>query len=141
MKKFITLPAILFLLAACATAPQQTAFANSRFYDMPFDEAWEGVISFFTANGIQIRTIEKASGLIYAEQALSDPAFADCGSGGLAIDIENLTSFNIFVREDGGRTSVTVNADFKIIREFDRRRITVQCLSTGTLERLILDSI
>ena len=55
------------LLSGCATVPATYDFDSKKIYNNHKDFVWEGVMNFFAKNNIQIRTIEKASGLIYAE--------------------------------------------------------------------------
>jgi hypothetical protein len=127
--------------SSCATPPKQHAFDKSRLYATGKDAVWEDVISFFTGNNIQIKTIEKDSGVIYAERSGVDGIMADCGEAPLATEISRTGTLNVFVRPVGGKTQVTVNAEFRILRMFDNQTFTGACHSTGVLERSILDSI
>jgi len=128
-------------IASCATPPKQTSFDNSQTYDLSKDRVWESLLSFFTSNNIQIKTIEKDSGVIYAERSSVDRSMADCGEVPLAAEIARSGTLNVFVRPVGARTQVTVNSEFKVIRMFDNQTFTAPCNSTGLLERSILESI
>lgn len=139
--RFLSLAA-LSVLAACGTPPKVTAFKNSETFALTKDQAWENLLVYFTSNNVQIKTIEKDSGVIYAERAGIDQTFADCGQGGLAVEVSRSGTLNVFVRAIGkDRTQVTVNTDFKVMRQFDGRPLVADCKSTGMLERGILQSL
>jgi len=129
------------LLGGCATPPKATNFEKSKTYSISKDMIWEKLISFFTSNNIQIKTIEKDSGVIYAERANADQSFADCGQPGLAAEMARPATLNVFVRTTGDKTEVTVNTQFTSIRIFDGRTMTAPCHSTGLLERQLLSSL
>lgn len=128
-------------LTSCATPPKKVNFDNSRTYASSKDAVWEAVISFFTKNNIQIKTIEKDSGVLYAERSSVDESMADCGDFPLAPEIERSGTLNVFVRHLQSGTEVTVNTEFKDVRIFDNKTFTNSCNSTGLLEKNILDSI
>lgn len=129
-------------LTGCGTPPKSYSFDRSKTYPISKDEAWERLLGYFTSNNIQIKTIEKDSGVIYAERAVVDAAIADCGDGGLAVDVARSGGLNVFVRSISAReTQVSVNSDYKITRMFDGQVIIGQCNSTGFLERQILSSV
>lgn len=137
-----TLLALVLLAAGCATPPNIYTFDRTSTYPISKDEAWERLITYFTTNNIQIKTIEKDSGVIYAERALVDATIADCGQGGLAIDVARAGGLNVFVRSISPReTQVSVNSDYKITRMFDGQVMVTPCNSTGLLEGEILRSI
>jgi hypothetical protein len=140
MKKYFVALAALVALAGCATPPKQTAFSNTQTYQSSKDQVWSDLLAFFTSNNIQIKTIEKDSGVIYAERSRSDPSMADCGQD-LAVELSRPATLNVFVKPEASGTTVTVNATFEVIRSFDNRTWTAPCHSTGVLERQILSSI
>ena len=117
MKKMIRLILVL-AVAGCGTAPKVHNFERFRSLQVSKDEAWLNVIDFFTSNSLQIKTIEKDSGIIYAESGSFDSRFADCGDSGLAIPIQNSGEFNVFVRERGYDTEVVVNTIYRQMRRF-----------------------
>jgi hypothetical protein len=125
-----------------------------------YDKTWSTVVSHFAERNIQIRTIEKASGIIVAEvlrsalnnhelkvdakgrpvynnwgQQLTGPAiYADCGSvGGVGID-PSFISFNMRVLGDGSRSSVRVNMRYTTNTGTAVAPITTECISTGRFE-------
>jgi hypothetical protein len=128
-------------LAGCATEPQRTQFNNSAVIAKKKDVVWESLLDYFTRNNIQIKTIEKDSGVIYAERASFDPGMADCGEAPIALEMVRSASFNVFVRPQQGGTQVSVNTTFAIVRSFDNQSWKTECFSTGTLERAILSSL
>lgn len=133
------------VLAGCSTAPQPRSITRAQTYAMPKDAVWQEVMAWFTSNQIQIKTIEKDSGVVYAERLYDlTSGQADCGEPGVDLPIERLGQFNVFVREaDANHTEVTVNANF-----IERRRDgwtgaykTINCVSTGGVESSILGAI
>lgn len=133
--------AACLLAVSCATPPTQRSIENSRTFAVSKDQAWEALLSYFTSNNIQIKTIEKDSGVIYAERALSDASMADCGAVPLAQEMSRPASLNVFVRETGDGVQVTVNAQFEVTRMFDGTTWTDACFSTGLLERQLLTAV
>lgn len=134
----------LFALSACATAPKEYTFEKSRTFAKSKDEVWEKVISHFATNNIPIKTVEKDSGIIYAENLRFTPGqFADCGSSALEPPISGLVRMNVFVRPvSTDTTEMTVNSDFEETRQFGQYPpTTVKCNSTGALERQVFDSV
>lgn len=132
----------VFGLAGCATMPVATDFDNSRSYSQSKDAVWTDLVTFFATNNIQIKTIEKVSGVIYAERGRFDDAIADCGEDPFYPEISRIASFNVLVLSQGAQTSVTVTSEYKANRlgPYNEPK-TTQCLSTGVLERRILDAI
>jgi hypothetical protein len=140
-RQSIAVALLASVIASCATPPKQAVFDKSQSYDMNKDFVWESLLSFFTSNNIQIKTIEKDSGVIYAERSSVDRTMADCGEAPLTAEIARSGTLNVFVRPTGAKTQVTVNSEFKVLRMFDNQTFTAACHSTGLLERSILDSI
>ena len=128
-------------LSACVAGPKPTQFENSRIYPMSIDDVWPSIIEFLARYSMQIKTIEKDSGIIYAERTQAGEGFADCGTTILAVEVGRPATVNIFVRANGAATEVTVNTVFTVARAFDGRVFSDACLSTGVLETAILDSI
>lgn len=115
---------------------------------MPKDKVWERVVQFFAERNIPIQTIEKDSGIIYAEPELFGKRLADCGVfGTFAADeeAEGVIHMNVFVKPlSAKRTALTVNVSFSNTFAHDpfiygRKKIT--CESKGVLEQHVLDYI
>ncbi len=108
-------------------------------------------MKFFTENSIQIKTIEKDSGVIYAEhiysnsQGMAFNKWADCGYSYWETPISSNLSLNVFVRNDlqTEKTVVSVNVIFtqKRFNNYWENYKTVPCNSTGILEHTIMDHI
>ena len=133
------------LLSGCVMPPAQHAITNTQTYNEDFDTTWNHLIQYFTTHNIQIKTIEKASGVLYAERAFVVAAdfasFADCGSPGLFTILGTSASLNVFVVKSGNATMVTVNTAYKQNLQFDRNLRSVDCTSTGGLEAQILAAL
>ncbi len=159
-RQLAALCALALTVAGCETIPKETVFEKSKMFSAPKDIVWEKVIQYFAERNIPIKTIEKASGIVYAERTLSfnqynraDTSYiasvADCGSGGpLAPTLAHSIDMNVFVRSTGtDSTSVTVNARFHETRRvvtnggWATDTISVECLSTGKLEADIFGAI
>ncbi len=129
------------VLSACATPPKEVQFVKARSFAMSKDAVWDSVLHYFTANSIQIKTIEKDSGVIYAERSRYDASMADCGEVPLSQEVSRIATLNVFVRPAGNLVQVTVNTDFNVVRVFDNQSWTDRCFSTGVLEGQILSAI
>ena len=148
MRKFLPFAA-LAVLSGCATAPAVYQFDNSDVMDADFAETWESTIDYFSSRNIQIRTIERDSGLIYAERMYAggyDSAtggYADCGSQPMYTPTRSSISFNVFVRSvDEESTRVTVTTSFsQTLVMGSYPPIQVECNSTGLLETSVLRAI
>src|ERR1035441_3364490 len=143
MLKKLVLVAVTVAVSACASGPGKYALKNSRSYQKPYDQVWEDVVAWFAKNNVAIKTIEKVSGVIYAERASFDDTVADCGKPGLTLlqPVGRRASFNVFVNHASSEPTVTITTQFEEIRAFGANRSTVACVSKGVLENLILSSI
>lgn len=150
---------LLPLASSCVSQPGVYTFDKSRLYpENSKDEVWSKIIRFFSERNIQIKTVEKDSGIIYAEVTRFDPeelvTYADCGQGQkqtTVIDVRRIQAgiikLNVFVVENSEGTSVSVNTDYKaeaipnsIFASGDKIYIQ-NCNSKGTLEKSILDYV
>lgn len=106
------------LVAACFPVPAappvpRTAMAVAA----PFAQTWEAAIDALAERNIQIKTVDRASGLIVAEPqpVSSDNAeqLADCGlTAGQMIKLPTAATWNLLVRGDSVRSTVKANARF-----------------------------
>lgn len=148
MKKKLYAAAAI-LVAGCASAPATYNFDNSAMIAKSYDDTWSSISRFFTSNNIQIKTIEKDSGLIYAERSTQRPStpgkigdIGDCGSPGMDISQVNTVQLNVFAQEAGPQqTEVTVNTTMTETRCFGQTCHTVTCNSTGRLERNLIEYV
>lgn len=117
---------------------------GTRAYSLPKNKVWEGVMHYFTSNAITIQTIDKPSGLIYAEPDYTTGDIyhlANCFSyrKGEKPGIASV-KLNIHVtpNEAGDSTTVTVNTRFK--QSWVGPGIETQvrdCTTRGRIEREI----
>ena len=100
-------------------------------------------MQFFSDNSIQIKTLERDSGVVYAEVVAVKPGLSlDCGSPGIWNVRSTSATINVFIREAAsGEVTATVNTVGVKHRQFDVSYQTVQCVSTGHIERRILDAL
>ncbi len=111
---------------------------------------WAAVMSYFTEKGVSIKTIEKDSGIIYAEKMYGqtlDENWADCGDYS-PFATSSSVSLNLFVRKDlkSEQILVAVNMEFSQIQNipglfFNSNIQNVVCNSKGGLELIILNYI
>lgn len=152
LKKIAFVFAVSALVTGCATPAAYYNFDKSRVIDAPKDVVWSRIIGNFAANSVPIKTIEKASGIIYAESRLAKPSYkdkgkildwADCGIDSFAVPQEREVAYNVFVVEEvSSKTRVTVNTTFTEIRQNALTAPALQrvnCNSTGSLEKAMLD--
>ena len=140
----------MLALTACATGPASYEFDNSVALDSDFDTTWESVIDFFSSRNIAVQTIERDSGIIYAERMYAGARnaefarYADCGENPWVAPVSHSVSFNIFVREtDSGGSRVTVNATFNQTAMPIGGGVmsSYECNSRGRLEQDIIDAV
>lgn len=144
--------ALTFWLTGCGAAPQYS-FDSSSIIEAPKDLVWEGVMQFFTSTKIQVKTVEKDSGIIYAEQEsiltrgfgkTFAGGFAECpGSGVLSVPYADHMEFNVFVVPYNNESQVTVNSTFKrTYKEVIGDDFTSKsCNPTGKFEETLLSYV
>lgn len=141
----------MILLVSCATAPKKADFINNQTYNLSYDKVWESVVSFFATNGLDLKTIDKNSGLLVAEKSWQDNSYSDCGSAGM-IGVRvpgSLSKFNVLIEKISPKsTKVTVNQFAKSLTKvtsvnpyFGSSDVVGDCFSTGKLEKMIFESI
>ncbi|MDE0645470.1 MAG: hypothetical protein OXH84_04435 [Gammaproteobacteria bacterium] len=138
------------LISGCASLPQPKHIERSFEFDEPFEDVWESVIHFFSSNSIPIKTIEKDSGIIYAEKEYLLPNnvndFAECPTEGWELEASDFLGMkmNIFVStHKDDTTKVTVNLTYQ--RNYKNiwtdQIDPYECYSTGRMERLVYEEI
>jgi hypothetical protein len=135
----------LLALLACAPLPptQPPDFQRTRTVALAPDAAWARILEVMADKRIQLKAVERESGVIYAEELIArDPRLADCGRGRswTALDQTALT-LNVFVRENGGGSKVTINTSFKQMYSSGLDQRFVLCHSTGALEEEIFAAL
>lgn len=152
--RIIAVAAVLAtVVTACATAPQVYEVRNAREYRLAKERVWDHLIQYFATNNIQIKTIDKSSGVIYAERAItSAPSggkiadFADCGVVLFMAPVAQSIQLNVYVQDLGpAQSKATVTTSFSETRgnTMDHMRLSspVTCNSTGNLEAHVLDAM
>jgi len=133
--------------SACATPAQTFQYDKTKTANASFDETWSRAIEVFASKNIPIKTLEKDSGIIVAENELvstSDMAgAASCPSSVLATPFAGVMNFNVFVRAVGANsTNVTVNTAYRMTyRDMNGGTISQICNSNGSVERALLNTI
>lgn len=116
---------VLLASAGCASAPKQAPERQPTPVAASFGRTWDAVIDIFAQRNIPIKTIDRSSGLIVAEQARVDDIenFTHCGKPsllravagaavGMGGDGAMRADYNILVRGDSARSTVRANARF-----------------------------
>lgn len=138
---------------------------TSILVDKPFDEVWDEVIDFFALNGIGITTIEKASGIVVANEFNFINAYcfekdrkpekggkfiilAPVKYGEVNLKPEQvLADWNVRVRRVGDKTKVTVNlvnitaGTIRVGSTGLPHTVLFTAASTGVLESRILNFV
>lgn len=133
------------MVAGCATPPATIPFENTATLPLSKDAVWSNLVEYFATSNIAIKTIEKDSGIIYAERMLAGPSeiatVASCGSAFLAPAVAATADLNVFVRENGDGTKVTVTTQFRETRSnaLAQGQLSVaRCNSLGVIEGAVL---
>ncbi len=145
-------------VSACAsidiTPPNKSDYAISQTYSLSFEDTWAHAVDWFAGQNVSIDVLEKPSGLITAKYHINDADnTVDCGQ----ISVSGTFHKGALVKN--GVLNVTVRAltkertkvniyffsdySFKVQEIWNERFITSsgECLSTGKLERSILEYI
>lgn len=156
-RRFLILVA-LGALSGCAqiaTAPLPTApVSSSRTEAIDYDVAWGRAVDWFADHNVIIDKIEKPSGLITARYTIQvGDKYLSCGvtstSGFIGTpSVKQLGTLNVTVRHMGqNMTRINVNffgeIEIKGRDQWDGSAIYWHgdCVSTGELERQILDYV
>jgi predicted small lipoprotein YifL len=138
---------VLAALAACGqyVPPAPAAPRSGTTVNAPFAKTWEATVDVFAERNIQIKTIDRASGIIAAEpQSLTTIAadsLADCGhssTGGALQDRMARTesaTWNVLVRGDSTKATVKATVRFAFVSGLNGQ--TYECSSTGRWEKAL----
>ena len=147
---------LLFFTGCTTVQPTSHDFNAEKSYTASEPTVWDAIMDFFTRNSILIKTIERDSGIVYAEQefvGIQDPTYfesiADCGSYGLDVPGEGKISLNVFVRDNGNNDTVIVRVNTNYARDWIHKDLwtgskikqTRQCTSKGVLEESVFQNI
>lgn len=147
MKKLVLIIPILLLACSMYKAGEKKDIASEKNFDLPFETVWSRVVSYTTKNGMNVKVIDKSSGLITFEKAY-DPYFTqsylDCGTftAGAAAGTSPLTlNFSIQKASDKN-TSLRINLFQDALLGNGAYASKVgTCYSKGIFERVIFCEI
>jgi hypothetical protein len=151
--KYGTAVLAAFTLSACTPSlPEVFNIKKFEVIDSPQELVWDRLIRHFAVNNIQIKTIDRLSGVVYAEKQFATPTIewegrgkigelADCGKSYTEIPFLDQLEMNVYVKALGAKTEVTVTTSFKQVFQPGGLRAQADCNSTGRLEREILDAM
>ena len=136
----------VFLFSGCAVQTAAPQIDPTKTFTSSIDPVWAGIMDYLTLNNIQIKTIEKESGVIYAERIGSVPKeWVQCQLPFLATGAQvDTAQFNILVTSsEPNQTNVRVNLN-SVGTAYTLGSVPgtrVSCDSTGEMERLIFTHI
>ncbi len=141
----MTAALLVAALVGCTPLPPTATadFKQTRQVEIDFDGAWQRIIDQLANEPIPIKALERSSGVIYAQGLVpSDSGMADCGRGRgwKAID-QTAVNLNVFVRQAPTATAITINARFTQVYVSGPDSRVILCVSKGTLEERIFDSL
>jgi hypothetical protein len=130
-------------LVGCVTPGTQAQFQNSAVIGESEAQVWANLIGYFTSNNIPIKTIERDSGVIYAERSSFggriEPTLASCDQNAMLVVTNGSAAMNVFVQAlSASQTRVTVNVTFQEVGAYGAQTYPITCYSTGALEAAVL---
>jgi hypothetical protein len=135
MKLILRTVLIIGLAVGCASAITLPPIAPAGI-NASFAKTWDVMIDILSEGHIQVKTLDKASGYIVADdrdvESSQQDSLADCGSDwhmGLASMGPMIAEVNIVVRGDSTMSTVTVRARFTKTGNISRN-----CPSKNVLE-------
>lgn len=144
-------------LSGCATSPMKASNTTyTRTYSDSRATVWRRILTASAREAMFIRRADDASGVIAAdwekpataqsyifEESISNWAW--CGSGGLlGRTLSQRAEVSYLVRsERDGRTTVTVNGRFQVLRSGLPMQAPqwIECTSTGALEEKLVQTL
>lgn len=153
MKRTV-LCAVILAAAGCATAPPPTnvKIEDTRIYVAPFDKTWGAAVATLAEKGLEIESIDKASGLLttkfYVLAGASRRGTKNVPTEVGRVAYKPFSMFgmwnsvqykaNLFMTSEGSSTKVKVTAK---IEGTDGSNIGRDLQSKGVLEGEILEAI
>jgi hypothetical protein len=135
---------MLLAATACASAPVARNFEDIGDYRaVSFAEVWDIVVDMSGERNWAIESLERDSGIITTEWTSSDDAsYRECGSAGFrATDSGHMGRFSVIVGETTNGVSVRVTTSWRVTRNSANSISSVECVSTGILERELHDEV
>ena len=153
--KTLFIALVILLLTSCTTVhPIAHEFDAEKSFEVPEPIVWKAIMDFFTRNQLQIKTLERASGVVYAEHkyiGTQDAHLlewaADCGTYPLMQPGAGNLSLNMFLSENLDKVNVRVNANYSKRWILSNPMLGIYsaeilpCTSRGTLEDSIFQYI
>ena len=156
MKYFSMVLLSVFLLVGCASykPPVKTKIQNTYTINKSYNNAWDGIVDFFSESGVFVDQIDKTSGFMASEMALLKSGveseelgeYTDCGDYtaefGYSTDYDVYIKFNVQVLGDETSSTIKINCFFKTIvietyLNYTRKK-TLKCYSTGLFEQELI---
>jgi hypothetical protein len=133
------------LMCACHTAPPTAAPRPATEIRASFGKTWDATIDVFGDRDLNIRTIDRSSGLIVPGDFLftsvkpdSALRYANCGKFLGNPIVPTIVHFNVVVRGDSSASTVLVRAFYDHSKPMnqsgDLARQAGNCTSTGLFE-------
>ena len=151
----MTIAVGVFLLGGCASfPPPKETIPNSRIYGYGYNNVWESVLATLSELNISVKSMEKESGNIVAEDKTIelrqyelgryDSIYCFCGSPERYHVLKELVGEHTISvsRETSARISVNIDVSFQASQYF-RERFTGRfpCLSKGFFEKIFLERL
>ncbi|MEM7023396.1 MAG: hypothetical protein AAF637_12510 [Pseudomonadota bacterium] len=150
--------AVLFVFAGllgCQPLPPTYTVERTRSYQQSEADVWDKIQQFLQANNITVRRSDRQQGTIDADRAnYQDAGWADCPLGiGRDRDgnrprrvrqrMDRSLTLKVALSQANGITMVTLDARFteRQIHPWRNLPFRTGCVSTGVLEKSLLDSI
>jgi hypothetical protein len=134
----ILLSCALLISAGCATAPTGPGYEPQREFlvNAPPSHTWDAVVAVMSDFGADITSLDGDSRYLITDWMGGVlESYCDCGSAPLAIERDRQGRFSVYVREtDDGGAKITINAKFRVLREFDFQIYEASCLTMGQFE-------
>lgn len=144
--------------AACQQRPTpQFQVEESRSYALPKETVWNDILAFLRANDITVRSADPGSGVIEAERDnFQDAGWAHCEPARITdhasdtrrqrrarVFLDRSLELTVEVSETGDTVHVAPDARFteRQINSFKNLPFDAPCVSTGALEKALLDAI
>ena len=145
----------VFFLAGCATyPPPKEMVPNSRNYGDSYSDVWDSVLAVFSELEIRVRSMDKETGSIVAEDGTIelrqyelgryDSTYCFCGKPEQHHFFQGLVGeYTIsVVRVNKVQTTVKIDASFRVsVQSGDRVTGTLSCLTKGVFEPFFLEQV
>ncbi len=166
--KIFIISLIIFLTISCSTTARFTpvpvvrVIEKERIINKPYDAVWQSTVEWFATHNTPIKNVDKSSGLISTEYSLpmgEAARYMDCGGTSSSFSgytsLENHSgNFNVLLKKvSDNATKISINVFFGCsVNSYQAKGLLstdyqlksssrINCTSTGTLEKEVLDYI